>query len=251
MESYFMTPWIDFATATTHGKSTGNVPTVTYIGQTQQKLKDQTGQHLNDVKKLVIKVVKSDSFLSHFAYHCKKGVKPTSDELCNMMKVKIVWQGNAISCMKSFGKLNCSLCMQERIEILCTIHQEECWRIINNCNEIYFGACRHKMRFHRFLKEHTDVKNTSTDEGDKPEKVYKYDDRDRFSDSDDSQESSPHPAGFTDVTPPPGALDICTLILPRMCILGCFKEDNKSKCREQGKRRPPNSLECHWFDWRI
>ncbi len=85
----------------------------------------------------------------------------------------------------------------------------------------------------------------------KPEKVYKYDDRDRFSDSDDSQESSPHPAGFTDVTPPPGALDICTLILPRMCILGCFKEDNKSKCREQGKRRPPNSLECHWFDWRI
>jgi hypothetical protein len=127
-----------------------------------------------------------------------------------MMKVKIDGQGNAISCMKSFGKLNCSLCMQERIKILCTIHQEECWRIINHCNEIYFGACRHKMRFHRFLKEHTDVKNTSTDEGNKPEKLYKYDNRDRFSDSDDSQESSPHPAGFTDVTPPPGALDICT-----------------------------------------
>jgi hypothetical protein len=33
------------------------------------------------------------------------------------------------------------------------------------------------MRFHRFLKEHTNVKNTSTDaEGNKPEKVYKYDD---------------------------------------------------------------------------
>jgi hypothetical protein len=44
-----------------------------------------------------------------------------------MMKVKIIWQGNAIS-------------------------QEE-WKIINNCNEIY-GACQHKMRFHRFLKEH-------------------------------------------------------------------------------------------------
>jgi hypothetical protein len=62
--------------------------------------------------------------------------------------------------------------MQERVEILCTIHQEE-WRIINHCNEIY-GACRHKTRFHRFLKEeHTNVKNTSTDEGDKPEKIYK------------------------------------------------------------------------------
>jgi hypothetical protein len=47
--------------------------------------------------------------------------------------------------------------------------------IINNCNEIY-GACQHKMRFHRFLKEHTNVKNTSTDEGNKPEMVYKYDD---------------------------------------------------------------------------
>jgi hypothetical protein len=32
------------------------------------------------------------------------------------------------------------------------------------------------MRFHRFLKEHTNVKNTSTDDGDKPEKVYKFDD---------------------------------------------------------------------------
>ncbi len=82
-----------------------------YIGQTQQKLKDQMGQHLNDMKKLVTKGVKLDSFVSHFTYHCKKGVKPTSEELCKMMKVKIVWQGNAISCMNSFGKLNCPLCM--------------------------------------------------------------------------------------------------------------------------------------------
>jgi hypothetical protein len=117
------------------------------------KIKDRMGQHLNDVEKLVTKGTKSDSFASHFAQHCKKEVKPTSDELRKMMKVKIVWQGNVISCMKSFGKLNCSLCMRERIEILRTIRQEE-WKIMNNCNEIY-GACRHKPRFHRFLKEHT------------------------------------------------------------------------------------------------
>jgi hypothetical protein len=59
-------------------------------------------------------------------------LKPTSDEIRKMMKVKIVWQGNVISCMKSFGKLNCSLCMRERIEILRTIRQEE-WKIINHC----------------------------------------------------------------------------------------------------------------------
>jgi hypothetical protein len=173
------------------------------------------GQHFIDVKKLITKGIKSDSFVSHFAYHCKKEVKPTSDKLCKMMKVKIVWQGNAISCMKSFGKLNCSLCMQERIEILCTICQEE-WKIINHCNEIYYDACRHKTSFHRFLKDHTNEKNTSTDEGDKPEKVYKYDDQDGFSDSDDSQESSPRPGCVTDVTTPPCALDVCMLIL--ICV---------------------------------
>jgi hypothetical protein len=172
------------------------------------------GQHLNDVKKLVTKGTKSDSFATHFAQHCKKEVKPTSNELRKMMKVKIVWQGNAISCMKSFGKLNCSLCMQERIEILCTICQEE-WKIINHCNEIY-GACQHKTRFYRFLKEHTNVKNTSTDDGVKPEKVYKYDDRDGLSVSDGSQESSPRLVRVYDVSPPPGVLDICTLIL--ICV---------------------------------
>jgi hypothetical protein len=172
------------------------------------------GQHLNDVKKLITKGIKSDSFTSHFANHCKRETKPTNDDLRRMMKVKIIWQGNTISCMKSFGKLYCSLCMHKRIEILCMIHQEE-WKIINNCNEIY-GACQHKTRFHRFLKEHTNVKHTSTDEGNKPEKVDKYNDRDGLSDLDDSQESSPRPARVSDVIPPPGALDVCTPIL--ICV---------------------------------
>jgi hypothetical protein len=57
------------------------------------------------------------------------------------------------------------------------------------------------------------VKNTNTDEGNKPEKVYKYDNQDGFSDSYDSQESSPRPACDTDITPPLVALDVCTLIL--------------------------------------
>jgi hypothetical protein len=60
------------------------------------------------------------------------------------------------------------------------------------------------------------VKNTSTDEGNKPEKVYKYDDRDGLGDLADSQESSPRPALISNVIPPPGALDICMLIL--VCV---------------------------------
>jgi hypothetical protein len=70
---------------------------------------------------------------------------------------------------------------------------------------------------HWFLKEHTNVKNTSTDDSNKPEKVYyKYDNQDELSDSDDSQESSPRPARIFDVTPPPGALDVCMPIL--VCV---------------------------------
>jgi hypothetical protein len=172
------------------------------------------GQQFNEVKKLVTKGIKLDSFASHFANHCKIKVKPTSNELHKMIKVKIVWEGDARSCKKLFGKMNCAKCMQERIKVLHTIHQEE-WKIINHCNEIY-GACRHKTRFHRFLKEHINIKNTSTDDGNKPEKVYKYDNLDGLSDLDDSQESSPCPVRFSDITPPPGVLDVCTPIL--ICV---------------------------------
>jgi hypothetical protein len=48
-------------------KATCRVCDESYIGQTQQKLKDQMGQHLNDVKKLITKGIRSDSFASHFA----------------------------------------------------------------------------------------------------------------------------------------------------------------------------------------
>jgi hypothetical protein len=42
-----------------------------------------------------------------------------------------------------------------------------------------------------------------TDDSDKPEKVYKYDDQDGLSVLDSSQESSPRPVRVSDVTPPP------------------------------------------------
>jgi hypothetical protein len=188
-----------------------------YIGQTQQKLKERMGGHLNDVRKLVLRGETSDTFAAHFARHCKEeGItKPTTGKLRKMMKVKILWQGNPISCMKSFGKLSCSLCMRERIEILRAEKQEE-YRIINSRKEIY-GACAHKTRFHRFLKEHTDVKNTSTDDGDKPEKVYKYKDRaTAVGDSADPTGSSPRPARVHDVIPPPGDPGVCSPVL--VCV---------------------------------
>ena len=63
--------------------------------------------------------------------------------------VSIAWQGKPISCNKSFGKLNCSLCMKERLEIL-RISKNDPAMIINSSAEFY-GAYRHKPRFHRYL----------------------------------------------------------------------------------------------------
>jgi hypothetical protein len=75
----------------------------------------------------------SDSFATHFAQHCKKEVKPTSNELRKMMKVKIIWRGAKCDKLHEIIweiELLLSLCMRERrIEILRTICQEE-WKIL-------------------------------------------------------------------------------------------------------------------------
>jgi len=76
----------------------------------------------------------------------------------------ILWKGNPISCSKSFGKLNCSLCMKERLLILKALGDNAEKRLINSNNELY-GACRHKSKFHRYT-----TTNSNTDEGLDPEK---------------------------------------------------------------------------------
>ena len=94
-----------------------------YLGNTQQKLKMQTRQHLGEVCKVVNTGKASDSFAKHFAIHQKqRTTKLSIGEPCTKVKVSILWQGNPISCNKSFGKLNCSLCMKERV--LSTRHHQ-------------------------------------------------------------------------------------------------------------------------------
>ena len=69
--------------------------------------------------------------------------------------------------MKSFGKLNCQLYMNERILIHESIRKGKEKNIntsINTNSEIY-GACRHKPKFHRFT-----CCPPSTDEGRSPER---------------------------------------------------------------------------------
>jgi hypothetical protein len=72
----------------------------------------------------------------------------------------ILWQGDPLSCVKTFGTRNCKLCAKERYAIIKLTHETPNLAI-NKCNEVH-GACRHKPRFHRF--DHSENANSSTDE---------------------------------------------------------------------------------------
>jgi len=140
-------------------------PGAHYIGCTQDQVKKRTGQHCNDVKRLVEKGDKSTSFASHFAQHFKQGEKISAPQVRELLKVKILWQGKIISCMKTFGQNSCSLCMSERC-LIWEHYKKDRTKLINSKSEL-FGACRHKTKFHRLTRN----KSTSTDDGAKPEKV--------------------------------------------------------------------------------
>ena len=122
-----------------------------YLGNTQQKLKLPINQHLGEVCKLVNTGKTSDSFAKHFAqHHNNRETKLTIGEARKHVSVTILWHGNPISCNKSFGRLSCSLCMKERLKIL--EYSKENPNYIINSNSEFYGACRHKPKFHRYAK---------------------------------------------------------------------------------------------------
>ena len=128
--------------------------------------------HYAETRNLVNKGGASDSFAKHFATHFDKcdGINKRPKEtqinanhVRRLGKIDILWQGKAISCMKTFGKLNCSLCMNERLQILKAQKSEKSTKtkkLINSSSELC-GACRHKSKFHRYRF----CDSPSTDEG--------------------------------------------------------------------------------------
>ena len=94
----------------------------------------------------------------------EQGIKKASNSMVRaMVKMKIIWKGNIISCMKSFNKRTCKLCMKERMLILEGM-EENPKKLINTRAEIY-GGCKHKTAFHRFKNIYTPVEQSSTDDG--------------------------------------------------------------------------------------
>ena len=108
--------------------------------------------HFQDVKRLMEKGVHSDSYARHFAGIWPRGAEiPSPGMQRDLIKCEILWQGNPISAVKTFGKNTCSLCNREQIEII-KISRSIPDILINSCLEIH-GMCRHKPRFHRYHKQ--------------------------------------------------------------------------------------------------
>jgi GIY-YIG catalytic domain len=135
-----------------------------YIGNTQQHFKKRMQQHFNDVRKLHSQGDKSDSYAKHFAEQFLNFESVSPNLQRGSISCSILWQGNPINVVKTFGTTNCALCNKERIEIL-KQSKKDPKILINSCNEIY-GACRHKPRFHRYKS-----RTPSTDESLIDEKV--------------------------------------------------------------------------------
>ena len=121
-----------------------------YIGNTQQHFKNRMQQHFNDVRKLHQLGEKSDSYAKHFAELLSNFPTVTPKLQRNSIECSILWQGNPLSTVKTFGTPHCTLCSKERIAIL-KASRESPQSLINSCSEIY-GACRHKPKFHRYTQ---------------------------------------------------------------------------------------------------
>ena len=138
-----------------------------YIGCTQQHLKNRMQQHNQEVRRLHNGKPSADSFADHFARLTSNFHKPSPTLIRNTYTLHVIWKGNPLSTVKTFGTNNCILCNQERLNIFKWMRTKPD-KLINRCSEL-FGACRHKPRFHRLAPA-----LSSTDESSMDEKVKIY-----------------------------------------------------------------------------
>ena len=75
-------------------------------------------QNLAETRRMIRDGTPADSFAAHFATHFKKGEKVPVSKIRALVEMEVMWKGDPITCMKSFGTHKCSLCMRERISIL-------------------------------------------------------------------------------------------------------------------------------------
>jgi hypothetical protein len=122
-----------------------------YIGNTQQHFRMRMKGHFQDIKKLMEKGVHPNSHAQQFAGIWPKGASaPTLGMQRDLTQCNILWKGNLISIMKTFGKLTCNLYNTEQMEII-KLFRSSPDTLINSCLEIH-STCHHKPRLHRYHK---------------------------------------------------------------------------------------------------
>ena len=141
-------------------KNTGKM----YIGVTHRNFKTRMQEHFKDVRNLLAKGKRSDSYARHFAKVFSNFKKPSTPLQRNSITCSILWQGKPMSVVKTFGSPNCALCAREKLEIF-KQSRENPSLLINSCNELY-GASLHKPQFHACVKA-----DPSTDESPVDERV--------------------------------------------------------------------------------
>jgi hypothetical protein len=120
-----------------------------HIGNTQQFLKNRIHARPlpKDVKQHVEKGTLSNSHAKHFGGRLSSGAKaPTPGMQRSFISSSIIWKGDPISSVKSFGKNSSKLCNRERMVIV-KAEFKSLKGLINARSELY-GACHHVPRFH-------------------------------------------------------------------------------------------------------
>ena len=101
-----------------------------YIRKTAIFLKQRFSSHYNDAQALANVPLSSSQELavpaSSLSHHLSEIVNTeNADEVLvraadvrNLTLVEVIWKGDPISCLSSFGEVSCKLCMKEKVEIL-------------------------------------------------------------------------------------------------------------------------------------
>ena len=122
-----------------------------YLGHTQQQMKKRGTQHLGQTNKQIRTGKHYDSFSDHFARVFQNFHNPSNRLMLTCIQFTKVWQGNPITCSKTFGTPRCQLCNREKLYIFNT-YRKAPDKLINHRDELT-STCRHKPLFHRLMQQ--------------------------------------------------------------------------------------------------
>ena len=115
-----------------------------YIGSTQQFVKNRMGGHFDEVRSFINQRKPGDSFARHVAKKFEgEGRVSRSFARKQLRCVEVVWQGNPLSCVKTFKSLTCKLCSKERLHLYKARQKDkadETNLLINTRSDLY-SAC--------------------------------------------------------------------------------------------------------------